>query len=145
MKQISWIKWKVSNTLNHKSPHIQHLAGKSKTASLHNPCNSHGSYFQHSFISPAPWSPPSQEVPPSSFRGLPKPWLLFYLLSLTPSCLPAFLEVSPPEMLPSPTTRNSTLVFPISWNSASAQWFPTNCCLSEILHPDRFLIEIYLK
>lgn len=43
MEQISWIKWKASNTLKHKSPYTQHLAGKkNETASLHNPCNSHG-------------------------------------------------------------------------------------------------------
>lgn len=41
MEQISWIKWKVSNILKHKSTYTQHLAGKTpKQPSLHNPCNS---------------------------------------------------------------------------------------------------------
>lgn len=40
-------------------------------------------------------------------------------MSTTPPCRPAFLEVPPPDMFPSPTARNLTVVLPIPRDPAS--------------------------
>lgn len=76
-----------------------------------------GPHFRSSFVSPAPRDPlPGSPTP--DFGGLPEPRLVFCARPSTPPRRPAFLEATPPSMLPG-LPREPALAPPVPRSAAA--------------------------